>query len=98
MASIDRHEIHQFLCMGLDHSAQYEQCDGLMRFLLTLPRNGTRRQVSAWLEQFSPYKVLWDQEQRPISLIRIEGRGFDPSGAASTPYWKLAAGNARPAP
>lgn len=89
MTAIDRHEIHQVLCMGLAHSAQYGQYGGLLRLLRTLPANGTRVRVAQWLERFSPYRVHCDQNQDPVSLIAEPGRGFDPESAASTPYWRF---------
>lgn len=90
MTTIDRHEVHQFLCMGLAYSAQYGRCGGLLRFLRTLPSNGTQRKVTRWIERFSPYRVQCDQEDHPIGLIPEQGRRFDAEGAAETPYWKLA--------
>ncbi len=89
MATIDRHEVHQFLCMGLAYSAQYGRCGGLLRFLRTLPSNGTQRKVTRWIERFSPYRVECDQEHHPIDLVLEQGRNFDAKGAAATPYWTL---------
>lgn len=89
MATIDRHEVHQFLCMGLAYSAQYGRSEGLLRFIRTLPGNGTQKRVTLWIERFSPYRVECDQEHHPIGLVPEHGRRFDAAGAAMTPYWKL---------
>lgn len=89
MTTIDRHEVHQLLCMGLAHSAQYGRAGVLLRLLMSLPGNGTRVRALQWIERFSPYRFQCDQDRHPISLITERDGRFDPAGAAATPYWKL---------
>lgn len=89
MAAIDRHDLHQLLCIGLAQSAQYKRGDELIRLLRTLPGNGTQTAVTHWIERFSPYRVLLDDDRRPLSVVQDTRKNFDPVGAAATPFWRL---------